>query len=106
MKKTSRIRNRTRQRQKMSRRTVILIAASCFVMMGVGLTVFFNLTQVDQTRAKEGHTYNVIMVPDVKLVNEKVISAPFLDPRLSNDPNAIYIRQVKVLPVDAKSVQE
>ncbi|HNQ00292.1 MAG TPA: hypothetical protein PKK99_14630, partial [Bacteroidia bacterium] len=72
---------KSRQRQKMTRRTIIILAASCFLLIGGGLTLFFNLTQVDNTRAKDSQTINVIMVPDFKPVNEKELAAPFVDPK-------------------------
>ena len=39
------------QRQKMSRRTIMVIAASCMTCAIVGLTIFFNMSRVDTSMA-------------------------------------------------------
>ncbi len=95
MKKIKRPNNQQRQRQKISRKTVIILCASSIACMVIGLTIFFNLTQVDETKAMNN---NVILMPDQFFTNEKTIAAPVIAKRPAANANTIFIKQAKELP--------
>ncbi|MCX6292484.1 MAG: hypothetical protein NT126_12075 [Bacteroidetes bacterium] len=85
---------RQRQRQKLSRRTTIILVASAMTCMVIGLTIFFNLSRVDQSKATN---LNVIMVSDQVFTTEKSIPAPEINPQASVNPNAMHVKQAKPL---------
>ena len=92
--------NKQTQRQKVSRRTVVLILATSLSCLVIGLTLFFNLSHVDRTKAA---TYNVRLVTEQVFTNEKSIEAPMIDPQPS-DANTIWVKQAKPLTQEATQV--
>lgn len=48
----------------MSRRTVIVIAASCMTCMILGLTIFFNMSRVDKSMADTRNQPATVLVID------------------------------------------
>lgn len=103
--KQRKLKLRTRQRQKISRRTILIVSASCFVLMILGVTLFFNFSNVENTRAKDGNTIHVLIAPEFQPVNEKEIAQPFFNPELSTNPNTIYIRKAKPIVANSHSIQ-
>ncbi|MBK7850675.1 MAG: hypothetical protein IPJ66_05875 [Bacteroidetes bacterium] len=94
---------RTRQRQRMSRRMVIILSASFFLLICIGVTLFFNFSQSGKSSAKSGAEIQVLIAPEFQPMNEKTMDAPFVDSRLSNNPNTIYIRKAKPLHENAQT---
>lgn len=101
-----RIHFRTRQRQRMSRKTIILATASCFALMGIGLTFFMNLASNQDSRAQTGETINVIIVQDLQVVNAKSIAAPILANRPASNSRTIFIREAKPLSADSTTISQ
>ena len=94
-KKRSRIQQR--QRQKMSRRTVVVIAASCMTCMVIGLTIFFNMSRVDKSMA-DNHNGTVTMytVTDEEPVIVKTLEAPVVKQMPVIGSTTQLVRSVKV----------
>ena len=91
------IRLRSRQRQRVSRRTILILSTSCFLLVSIGITLYLNFSRVDEMSAKDDTHFQVLIAPEFQPVNEKSLSAPLVDNRLSTNPNAIYIRKAKPL---------
>ncbi len=86
-----------RQRQKMSRKTVIVIAASCMICMVIGLTIFFNMSHVDKSMA-DNHSgaVNIFTIVDEEPVVIKTLDAPVVKQMPVIGPNTQLVRSVKV----------
>jgi hypothetical protein len=82
---------RTRQRQKLNRKLVLIIAASFGGCMIMGIIIFFKTSRVDQSIAA-GSTY---MVTEDAPVTEMTLDAPVLKSAQQPDPNMLLVRAVK-----------
>jgi hypothetical protein len=71
-----------------------VIASAFLSCLVIGLTIFFNISHVDRTKAA---TYAVRLVTDQVFTNEKSIPVPEIDPNPA-PANAIWIKQAKSLP--------
>jgi hypothetical protein len=69
------MRNRTRQKQKISPRLVFVAASAFIVVMIVCWTIFFNVVHIDQSIAGGANT---TVIGDQELVNEMAIPAPVI----------------------------
>lgn len=82
----------------MSRKTVIVIAASCMTCAVIGLTIFFNISQVDNsmadTRNVPASIYNVV---DEEPVLVKSLPAPILVQTPLLGPNTQIVRSTKTV---------
>lgn len=96
MKKKSIIQKR-RQRQRMSRRMIIVLSASFFLLICIGVTLFFNFSQPGESKAKSSTEIQVLIAPEFQPVNEKSLDAPLVNSRINNNPNTIFIRKAKPL---------
>jgi len=90
-KKTNKIGPRGRQRQKLNRKMVLIVAASfsCCVMLAI--IIFFKTSRVDQSMAA-GSTY---MVTEDAPVTEMTLDAPVLKTSPQPGPNTLLVRAVK-----------
>jgi len=71
----------------------VLIFATSISCLVIGLTLFFNLTHVEKTKAG---TCIIRLATDQVFTNEKSIAAPLIDPQPSN-ANTIWVKQAKPL---------
>lgn len=98
-KKKSRVQHSNRQRQKMSRRTVIILAASCLTLMTIGITIVFNFSNVDRSLADnhQGNA-NMVNIPQQVLILDKAISQQ--QPPLLNQPVGPHVLVMRGKKVD------
>ena len=89
-KKNNRIIHRGKMRQKISRRTILIITASCFTCMIAGLTIFFNTSKVEKSMAA-----SVYMVTEEAPTVEKTLDAPVIRQVPAIGPNTIMMRPLK-----------
>ncbi|MCX6276037.1 MAG: hypothetical protein NTV09_12610 [Bacteroidetes bacterium] len=105
-KKQSRIRHHARQRQKMSRRTVMVIAASCMTCAIVGLTIFFNMSRVDKSMADtRNQPVKILMIEDEEPVTVKNQPVAIVKPTQIIDANTQIVRSPKVVNTNAQDQQ-
>jgi len=71
----ARMRNRTRQKQKISPRLVFVVASAFIVIMVVCWTLFFNVVHIERSMAGDANT---TIIGDQVLVNEMTIPAPII----------------------------
>jgi hypothetical protein len=93
-KKSNRLQARNRQRQKIARKLVILIAASTLTCMVIGLTIFFHGSRVDDSMA----AVNIYTVAEDAPVVDKTLDAPILRQIPVIGPNTVLVRPVKAMP--------
>src|SRR6185436_19394812 len=94
--KQSRIKTSGRQRQKLSRRTIIILAASGILLLTGGLTLFFNLTQVDRSTAKSTQGFTgEYMISEQVFITDKSIPEPILRTELPPGPDILQTRPIK-----------
>jgi len=97
--KKNRSHNKQTQRQKISRRTIVVIASAFLSCLVIGLTIIFNMSHVDRTKAA---TYNVRLAMDQVFTNEKSISAPEINVQ-PGSAKTIWVKQLKPLPYSSTS---
>ena len=95
MKKSNSPQAKQRQRQKVSRKTIIIICAFSLSCIVIGLTVFFNISHVDQSNAT---TANLTIVDEQSFTNEKTVEAPVIIPRQVVNKNTVFAKKAKMLP--------
>lgn len=99
-KNKGRIQHRFRLRQKLSRRTIIILAASFVTCLTIGITIFINMTRVDSSMADDRSegvaTY--ILEEDVP-VTDMTLPAPVVKERPLIGTNTQLMRPVKTASV-------
>ena len=88
-------RRKQRQRQKVSRKTIVLICAAAVSCMMIGTTLFFYMTHVDVSKAASS---NVFIVGDQEFTTEKNISAPVTVSRPGVNSNTVFVKHLKQVP--------
>ena len=86
-----------RQRQKMTRKTIIILAAGCMTCMVIILTIFFNMSHVDQSMA-DNHNgpVSIYTVVDEEPIIVKTLDAPVVKQMPLIGPNTQLVRNMKV----------
>ena len=98
-KKKSRVQHSNRQRQKMSRRTVVILAASCLTLMTIGITIVFNFSNGDRSMADNQHgSVSVVNIPQQVLILEKTIAQQ--QPLIINQPVGPHVLVMRGKKVD------
>ncbi len=92
--KLNRIQPKTRQRQKLTQRTVALAAVFFLSVSSLCTMIFFNLNQPGRMQAKSSADVNVVLVKDHELTTEKSIDAPRLFQAPVNNGLTIFVRPV------------
>ena len=89
---------RQHQRQRVSRKKVIIICAISASCLIICTTLFFNLIHPDPTKATGNETdINILITPEETLVNEKSIPAPVLARHVISNSNTISAKRAKIL---------
>ena len=96
-KNKARIQGRTRQKQKLARRTVIILVASCLSFLVIGLTVIIHLSRVDSSRADQRSRQGVAacIIDDDIPINDFAIPEPVIKVRPAIGSNTRMIRKLK-----------
>jgi hypothetical protein len=102
MKKIHRMNNQQRQKQKVTRKTILIFCAALLTCLTIGLTVFLHLTQVDITEASARFE---ILIPDQEFTNEKSIPAPVIIQQPAPNSTTVFTRRAKELPAKPVAVQ-
>lgn len=79
----------------MSRKTIVIICAFSFACVVTGLTIFFNMSHVDQSNAADN---NVIMVDEQTFTTEKTMEAPVIAQRPAVNAKTVFVKKIKNLP--------
>lgn len=90
-KKNNKLQHRNKQRQKLSRKTILIITASSLACMSIALTIFFNTVKVEKSMA----AVSIYLVTDEIPVVEKTLDAPVIMQFPTIGPNTILVRAVK-----------
>lgn len=90
-KKNNRIKHRARQRQRLSRKTILILTASGIACMSIALTVFLNTSRVEKSMA----AVSIYIVPDEKPVVEMTLETPVIRQLPAIGPNTIMAKAVK-----------
>gem|GEM_PF-4968567 len=90
-KKNNRIQKKMRQRQRQTRKMVIILTACFATCMSIALTVFFHSGNVEESQA----AVSIYTVVDETPVVEKTLEAPLLRQGPAIGPNTILVRAVK-----------
>lgn len=77
----------------MSRKTIVIICAFSLSCIVIGLTVFFNMSHVDQSNASVN---NLIMVDEQTFTTEKTMEAPVVVQRQATNAKTVFAKKVKV----------
>jgi hypothetical protein len=94
MKKSNSPQAKQRQRQKMSRKTIIIICACSFACIVGGLTIFFNVVHVDNTKATPS---SLIIIEEQSFTTEKTLEAPVMVQRPAANSNAVLVKKAKAI---------
>jgi hypothetical protein len=92
MKKSNSPHAKQRQRQKVSRKTIIIICALSFLCMVAGLTIFFNISHVDHIKATPA---TLIIVEDQVFTTDKTLEAPVVAQHPSTNSNTVFAKKAK-----------
>jgi hypothetical protein len=90
---------RGRQRQRMSRRMVILIFGSIIAVATVITTIILQTGDVETMRAMDNETKTVHIVEEQFYVNEFEISAPVVNSNAADQQGQMNVRVIK--PISA-----
>lgn len=90
-KKNSKIGPRSNQRQKLSRKMILILTASFMGCMIVALFIFLKTSRVDESMAS-GNTF---MISEDAPVTEKTLDAPIVKSFPTLGPNTILVKAVK-----------
>jgi hypothetical protein len=96
MKKSNSPQAKQRQRQKMSRKTIIIISACSFACIVGGLTIFFNVVHVDNTKATPS---SLIIVEEQSFTTDKTLQAPAVIQRPAANSNAVFAKKARPVQV-------
>ncbi len=91
-KKNNRLKHRTRQRQRMSRKTILILTASSIACMSIALTIFLSTSRVEKSMA----AVSIYVVPDENPVVEMILDAPVIRQLPVIGPNTIIVKTLKV----------
>jgi len=87
-----------RQRQKTSRRTLVIIGAVALVLLVSGLTVFFSISHVEHTKAvDQNERINILIVPEQNFTTELEIAAPEMAEQ-TVPANTVLAKKTKAIP--------
>ncbi len=89
------MKSRTRQRQKLTKRRVILIGFLFLSTTTLGIVLFMNLNNPASIEAKTIEKTEIIVVKDQELINDKSIPAPIVDYSRSKSSKVLYVRPIK-----------
>jgi len=85
-------RQQRRQRQKITRRSIVILCAATVTCLIIGITIFIHLSNVNESKAANSNLY---MVPDQEFITEKSIETPVVTKHPERNPNTINARQLK-----------
>ncbi|MEY4593725.1 MAG: hypothetical protein RIQ47_135, partial [Bacteroidota bacterium] len=88
---------RGRQRQRMSRRMVILIFGSIVAVATVITTIILQTGNVETMRARDNETKSVHIVEDQFYVNDFEIPAPVLNSNAADQQGQMNVRMMKTV---------
>ena len=86
---------RNRQRQKVSRRMVLVLFGSILAIATITTTVIITTMDNRSSRARDVVTRPIHMVNDMAPVNDFTLPAPVLDATMPDADQAVFIRAVK-----------
>ena len=104
--KNGRLHARTRQRQKLSRRTVIIIAASCMTCLVIGFTIFFNMSHVEKTMAKQGPPVKEYIMEEQNYTDAMTLPAPVIVKRPTINGSTQMMKPVKEIMEQQVSISK
>jgi hypothetical protein len=84
--------NKQRQRQKISRKTIVIISAFTMACIVIGFTLFFHMSHVNPSSAA---TPNLIIVEEQTFTTEKTVDAPLLKSQPQAAPNTLFAKKIK-----------
>ena len=90
-KKNKKISPRGRQKQKLNRKIVLVIAATGIACLGIVLTIIISTSRIDKSMAAE----SIYLVPEQVPVVEKTLDAPVIIDQPHIGPNTILVRALK-----------
>ena len=98
--KEGRLTRKTRQRQKISRRMIVVIACSFLLIGAIGIIISINLADVRQSKAgQNAGDKPVVIIADQEFTTEKSLEEPILNQEEIPE-GAIITRKVKPIPAD------
>ena len=89
------MKSRTRQKQKLTQRRIILIGFLFLSTTTAGIIAFMYLNKPASLVAKNLQKPEIVVVKDQELINDKNIPAPIVDYSRSKSSQVIYVRPVK-----------
>lgn len=87
--------NKQRQRQRMSRRMVLLVAGTFVVAATVTTTLIIQMSDQRESMARDVVDRPIHMVQDWAPVNDFTIAAPLLNPKMPGANEARFMRKLK-----------
>jgi len=93
--KISGMKAKTRQKQTLRMRNIILVSIFLMSVSTMGLMLFFHLNDPAKSQANVNSKVNVVIVKDHELISDKSIDAPRLVERSASSPNTLYVKAVK-----------
>ena len=91
-----------RQRQRLSRKMVLLISTSGIACLAIALTIFFHTGKVEKSMAAA----NLYLVPDEKPVVDMTLEAPVIRDIPTIGPNTILAKTMKAVGHPAQEHHE
>jgi hypothetical protein len=95
--------NTVRQRQKVSLRTIAYVSAFCIALVGTGLVIFINLTQVHSSKAQAAAEF---VVEGESFVTDKSLPNTIAKPHPLFGPKTQFIRKAKTIPAAQTNIKD
>jgi hypothetical protein len=95
--------NTVRQRQKVSLRTIAFVSAFCIALVGTGLVIFINLTQVHSSMAQAAEQF---VVQDESFVTDKSLPNTIAKQHPLFGPQTQFIRKAKSIPAAQTNIKD
>ncbi|HNQ62169.1 MAG TPA: hypothetical protein PKJ62_07245 [Bacteroidia bacterium] len=93
--KLSGMKAKTRQKQKLRMRNIILVSVFFMSVSTMGLILFFHLNEPSISQAKVNSNVNVVLVKDQELLTDKSIETVRLADRAEAGQNTLFVKAVK-----------
>ncbi|MCC7232018.1 MAG: hypothetical protein IT242_03670 [Bacteroidia bacterium] len=93
----------SRQRLRISRRKIIILSTVLVSILCLFLTSVLEFSNIDNSRAGQGKTVNVVVIEDQPFITDKEVAAPRIISRPRATENTVFIRMVKNISAPADS---
>src|SRR5262245_16873277 len=92
--KQSRI--RSKQRQKLRRRTILIVAASFVLLLTASLTIFFHFSNIDRSTAGTGQGFSgQYLIEEQTFVTDMTLPEPLVSAKPAPGKNVLMVRPIK-----------